>query len=73
MHSALTTPDFWRLRVGIGHPGDRNEVINYVLKPPRKEEREFVDAALDRALLRWKDLAAGDYEAAQRVLHGKAA
>ena len=27
----LGTPDFWRLRLGIGHPGDRNEVINYVL------------------------------------------
>jgi PTH1 family peptidyl-tRNA hydrolase len=35
----LGTQDYWRLRIGIGHPGDRNEVVDYVLKPPRKEER----------------------------------
>ena len=32
----LGTQDYWRLRIGIGHPGDRNEVVDYVLKPPRK-------------------------------------
>ena len=68
----LSLPDFWRLRLGIGHPGDRNEVINYVLKAPRKEEQELIDRALDRCLLTWPKLAAGDYEAAQRSLHSKA-
>ena len=37
----LGTPDFVRLRLGIGHPGDRNEVINYVLKAPRREEQDL--------------------------------
>jgi len=69
----LTVPDFWRLRLGIGHPGDRNEVVNYVLKAPRKEEQELIDRALDRCLLAWPKLASGDYEAAQRLLHTKAA
>ena len=69
----LATPDFWRLRLGIGHPGERNEVINYVLKAPRKEEQELIDRALDRCLLAWPKLAAGDYEAAQRLLHPKGA
>ena len=68
----LTVPDFWRLRLGIGHPGERNEVVNYVLKAPRREEHELIDGALDRCLLVWPKLAAGDYEAAQRVLHTKA-
>jgi len=68
----LTVPDFWRLRLGIGHPGDRNEVVNYVLKAPRREEQDQIDRALDRCLLVWPKLAAGDYEAAQRVLHTKA-
>jgi len=68
----LTVPDFWRLRLGIGHPGDRNEVVNYVLKAPRKEEQELIDRALDRCLLAWPKLAVGDYEAAQRLLHTKA-
>ena len=68
----LTVPDFWRLRLGIGHPGDRNEVINYVLKAPRREEQDLIDRALDRCLQSWPKLAVGDYEAAQRVLHTKA-
>lgn len=68
----LTTPDFWRLRLGIGHPGDRNEVVNYVLKAPRREEQDLIDRAVDRCLLAWNKLGAGDYEAAQRLLHPKA-
>ena len=67
----LSVPDFWRLRLGIGHPGERNEVINYVLKAPRKEEQALIDAALDRCLRAWPQLAAGDYAAAQRTLHVK--
>ncbi|MFT3849053.1 MAG: aminoacyl-tRNA hydrolase [Propionivibrio sp.] len=67
----LTTPDFWRLRLGIGHPGDRNEVVNYVLKAPRREEQDLIDQAIERCLLAWAKLGAGDYEAAQRLLHPK--
>jgi PTH1 family peptidyl-tRNA hydrolase len=62
----LGTQDYWRLRVGIGHPGDRNEVVNYVLKPPRREEREALDAALDRALLLWPLVQKGDWNAAMQ-------
>jgi aminoacyl-tRNA hydrolase len=59
----LGTQDYWRLRIGIGHPGDRNEVVNYVLKPPRREEQARSIAALDRALDLWPMLAAGDWNA----------
>jgi PTH1 family peptidyl-tRNA hydrolase len=48
--SHLGTQDYWRLRIGIGHPGDRNEVVNYVLKPPRREEQADIDIAIERAL-----------------------
>jgi PTH1 family peptidyl-tRNA hydrolase len=65
----LNTQDYWRLRIGIGHPGDRNEVVNYVLKPPRREEREQIDEALDRALLAWPLLARGDWEKATQRLN----
>ncbi|MBK5914861.1 aminoacyl-tRNA hydrolase [Rhodocyclus purpureus] len=68
----LSTPDFWRLRLGIGHPGERAEVASFVLKPPRREEQEAIDAALDRCLVAWPKLAAGDVAAAQRILHVKA-
>ena len=71
--SHLGTQDYWRLRIGIGHPGDRNEVVNYVLKNPRKEEQAEIDAALDRALLAWPDMARGDMEAATRRINTKPA
>jgi PTH1 family peptidyl-tRNA hydrolase len=45
----LGVREFWRLRIGIGHPGERSEVVNYVLKPPRKEEQPLIDEALQRA------------------------
>lgn len=71
--SHLGTQDYWRLRVGIGHPGDRNEVANYVLKPPRKEELADIDAALDRALLAWPLLAKADFNAATQKINSKPA
>ena len=69
----LGTQDYWRLRVGIGHPGDRNDVINYVLKPPRREEREEIDAALDHALLAWPTLAKAEFNAATQKINTKPA
>ncbi len=67
----LGTQDYWRLRVGIGHPGDRNEVVNYVLKPPRKEEQNQIDEALDKALSVWPLLAKADFNAATQRLNSK--
>jgi PTH1 family peptidyl-tRNA hydrolase len=65
----LGTRDFWRLRVGIGHPGERAEVVNYVLNVPRKEEQVLIDEAMQRA----QDVAAliieGKMEAAMLKLH----
>lgn len=67
----LGTQDFWRLRIGVGHPGDRNEVVNYVLKPARKEEQAEIDAALDRVELNRDILFSGDYPAAMQKLNGR--
>lgn len=69
----LGTQDYWRLRIGIGHPGDRNEVVNYVLKPPRREEAEAIAAALDRALAAWPWLGSGDWPVAMQKLNSKPA
>jgi PTH1 family peptidyl-tRNA hydrolase len=71
--SHLGTQDYWRLRVGIGHPGDHNEVVKYVLKPPRKKELPDIDAALDRALLAWPLLAKADFNAATQKINSKPA
>jgi len=76
IQAALGTPQFWRLRLGIGHPRDsalpQQEVVDYVLKPPRAEERDALDAALTRALAAWPDIARGDTERAMQSLHTKA-
>ncbi len=69
----LGTQDFWRLRIGIGHPGDRDEVVNYVLKPPRREEQDEIDAALARALELWPLIQAGDWNAAVKRANTKPA
>ena len=67
----LGTQDYWRLRIGIGHPGDRNEVINYVLKPPRKEEAAEIETAIDRALDIWPLMAKADWGAATQRANTK--
>ena len=60
----LGTQDYWRLRIGIGHPGDRNEVVNYVLKPPRREEQTEIDTAIARALDLMPLIEKGEWNAA---------
>jgi peptidyl-tRNA hydrolase, PTH1 family len=65
----LSTRDFWRLRIGIGHPGERSEVVNYVLKPPRKEEQPLIDEALQRAQDVAPLIAEGKLQAAMLKLH----
>ena len=75
IQARLGTPDFWRLRLGIGHPrtlGLAQQVVDFVLHPPRKEELADIEQALHRCLLAWPKLAAGDFSGAQQQLHGKA-
>jgi len=67
----LGTQDYWRLRIGIGHPGDRNEVVNYVLKPPRKEEMSEIEGAIDRALDVWSLIAKAEWNAAVQQANSK--
>jgi len=71
----LGAPDFWRLRIGIGHPRDsavpQQDVADYVLGPPRGDERAAIEAALDKGLAAWPAIAAGDFERAMLALHTK--
>ncbi len=73
----LGTPDYWRLRIGIGHPRERaeseQEVVDYVLHPPRAEERHSIEDALARAIEVWPLLAAHDMQAAMLKLHTRTA
>lgn len=65
----LGTKDFWRLRIGIGHPGDRAEVVNYVLNDPRREERELIMEAMYKSLHLAPLVIEGKVEAAMLRLH----
>jgi PTH1 family peptidyl-tRNA hydrolase len=69
----LGTQDYWRLRIGIGHPGDRNEVVNFVLKPPRGEEQGAIDCGIGRALDIWQNIARGEWDSVMQKLNGKLA
>lgn len=71
IHSALGTKDYWRLRVGIGHPGNRNEVVNFVLKPPTKGEQTAIDDCLYESSKQLEQLVAGEFEKAMLALHTK--
>ncbi len=71
--ACLGSKDFWRLRIGIGHPGVRDAVIDYVLCPPRLEERDPIDAAIARSLELWPLMAEANMEAAMLKLHTKEA
>lgn len=65
----LGTKDFWRLRIGIGHPGDRDAVVRFVLHPPEKQEVERINEAIDRSLQVWSLIAQGDFQSAMLKLH----
>lgn len=65
----LHSPAFHRLRLGIDHPGDRNEVVNYVLKPPRNEEHTAIMAAIHSALKVLPGFIAGQQQQAIHELH----
>ena len=73
----LGTPDYWRLRIGIGHPRElaasEQEVVDYVLHAPRAEEQQAIGDALSRAQEVWPLIAAHDMQAAMLRLHTKAA
>ena len=71
IQSQLGTHDFWRLRLGIGHPGHRAAVVDYVLRKPPAEEREAIDKSIVDTLGALDLLLAGELEAATMKIHAK--
>lgn len=65
----LGSNDYWRLRLGIGHPGDRDVVSDYVLGRPSKLDREAIEESIDRALAILPFAIAGEVERAMHKLH----
>jgi PTH1 family peptidyl-tRNA hydrolase len=71
IHAQLGTADYWRLRLGIGHPGVKAEVIDYVLRRPPKEQREAIEHAIAQSVQALDLLLAGEMERAMMKIHAK--
>lgn len=67
--ASVGSSDFWRLRIGIGHPGSREKVLGYVLGVPQKEEGELISEAISNSLRLAPQIIRGDFEAAMQALH----
>jgi PTH1 family peptidyl-tRNA hydrolase len=65
----LNTRHFYRLRIGIGRPAHSAQVVDYVLKPPRKEERISINTVLDEANKVLPLLLSGQYQKVMNQLH----
>ena len=71
IQAKLGTPQFYRLRLGIGHPGEKHLVVGFVLNKPSAAERELIDRAIAKSLRAMDDVMAGRQEDVVRYLHSK--
>jgi len=67
--AALGVSDFWRLRLGIGHPGHAREVVAYVLRRPPAEERSEVERAIEAAVGAVPQILQGEFAKVMNGLH----
>ena len=67
----LGTENFYRLRVGIGHPGHRHKVHNYVLSKPSSADKLKINHAIDRAISHINDIIQGKHQQVMNQLHQK--
>ncbi len=65
----LGSADFARMRLGVGHPGQRDDVVPYVLSRPPAGERQAIDAAIEEAADMLPLLLAGEWDRACQRLH----
>lgn len=68
---ALGSGNFNRLRIGIGHPGDKNAVLDYVLAAPSKAEKQQIDSAIENSMAVLVDIIIGNWQHAMHKLHSK--
>jgi PTH1 family peptidyl-tRNA hydrolase len=69
IHSRLGTGDYWRLRIGIGHPGIKSEVSAWVLGKPEAQQRQVMEEAVARSVKAWPLLLEGEMEKAMQAIH----
>lgn len=69
IHAQLGSADYWRLRLGVGHPGSREEVVNWVLKKPAPDQRQAIEESIARSLKALPDLLDGAMDKATVLIH----
>ena len=69
IHAQLGTDDYWRLRLGIGHPGTKAEVVSWVLKKPSLDDRIGIDQCIDRCKKAFPAFIAGEMDKATLLVH----
>lgn len=69
IHAQLGTGDYWRLRLGVGHPGIKSEVVHWVLKKPSLDHRIAIGQSIDRAIKALPDFLAGNMDKATMLVH----
>jgi PTH1 family peptidyl-tRNA hydrolase len=65
----LGSRDFSRLRIGIGHPGSADQVVDYVLRKPAKPDAELIQDAIDAARRELPVIVSGEFDLAMNQLH----
>ena len=68
----LGSPDFARLRIGVGHPGHKSAVVGYVLKPAPADEQRLIDDAVALAIDHFPSIVAGRFAEVMNSLHRRA-
>ena len=69
IHAQLGSSDYWRLRIGIGHPGVKGEVIHWVLKKPAPDQRQLIEDSIAHSLKAYPTMLAGDMDKATLLVH----
>jgi PTH1 family peptidyl-tRNA hydrolase len=67
--SHLNTKQFYRLRIGVGHPGQSKDVADYVLDKPSKADKKKIDLAIQRGLETLPLILSGEMQKAMHALH----
>ncbi len=68
--SLANNRDFYRLRIGIGHPGNKNQVTNYVLGKAPADQQRAIDESIDEALRHTPDMINGEHDKVMQSMHG---
>ena len=71
MQAQLGSANFWRLRLGIGHPGDKNEVAGYVLRRPPIADRQLIEDCIQKSMDAVPQMLGGQLDKAMMKIHAK--